>query len=363
MRRVNPPANATQGLCLIGMCIFVLAMAGPNPTQSMSLTFGGACAASCPGHAGSSNETLAGELSNRQKDDGLTLISILRNKVYTVDFTKHSLNLAPTALKNLSFRYGTISPDGTRAAFDSCGQLTDIQPSQEPETNCDGPSDLGTAMIDGSDFRAFPEIASPSLGICWSQGSSKFALFGGPAGGLEVVDSQTGKSETIGDRDSFVQPQCWSTDDTLIVYTRNQPRKQTVVTYNVYTKQKTEIAAGGNASWVPGTDEISFKNCGEDLHRCVYYGIRPDGSHTRVLFKTLASITALSWSSDGRLASYVSAGRPNELKSISWRLRVRRVADNSEVSVATLSDTDPIFFQWIANKNLLATTRPISSMK
>ena len=114
-------------------------------------------------------------------------------------------------------------------------------------------------------------------------------------------------------RDSFVEPQCWSADDSLIVYTRNKPRKQTVVTYNVKTKQKTEIASGGYASWVPGTDEISFKNCGEDLQRCTYYGIRPDGSHTRVLFKTLASTTALSWSSDGRLVSYVSVGRPSEL--------------------------------------------------
>jgi hypothetical protein len=338
-------------------------MAGPNSTESMSLTFGSACAASNPGYAGTSNEALLSELSKRQEQDGLTLISILRNKVYTVDFSKRSLNLAPSALKNLSFRYGTVSPDGTHAAFDSCDHLSGGQPSQESEANCDGPSNLGTAMIDGSDFRAFPEIASPSFGICWSPGSSKFALFGGPVGGLEIVDLQTRKSEAIDDRDSFVEPQCWSADDSLIVYTRNKPMKQTVVIYNVKTKQKIEIAAGGNASWVPGTDEISFKNCGEDLQRCIYYGIRPDGSHTRVLFKTLASTTALSWSSDGRLASYVSVGRPNEPKSVAWRLRVRRIADNSEVSVSNLSDTDPIFFQWIANKNLLAAMRPISSMK
>jgi len=326
----------------------------------MSVTLASPCAASCAGDSGVANETLAGELSNRQKEDGLTLISILRNRVYTVDFTQRSLNLAPTALKNLGFLYGTVSPDGTRAAFDSCGHLTDGQTSQESEANCDGPFDLGTAMIDGSDFRSFPEIASPSFGICWSPGSSKFALFGGPAGGLEVVDSQTGKPETIGDRDSFVEPPCWSADDTLIVYTRNQTRKQTVVTYNVKTKQKTEVAAGGHASWIPGTDEISYKNCGEDLQHCIYYGIRPDGSHSRVLFKTLASITALSWSSDGRLASYVSVGRPNEPKSMAYRLRIRRIADNSEVAVANLSDTDPIFFQWITNKNLLAAMRPIS---
>lgn len=314
------------------------------------------------GESPAMEETLADELSRRQEQDGLTLVSILFSKVYTIDFSNRSLNLAPDALRNLSFRYGTVSPDGTQAAFDSCGNTPGLQQLHDAEGNCAGPSDLGIALLDGSGLRTIPEITSPSFDICWSPDASEFALSGGPVNGLEIVDPHTEKSQPIdeGESDAFFEPQCWSRDGNTIVFTRNLPMKQTVVVYNITTKQKTEIASGGYATWIPGTDWISYKYCSEDLFSCTYYEVRPDGSGAKVLFKTLAADAALSWSSDGRLAAYVSLRRPTEPMSVSSRVRVWRISDSSEVWVLNRRETDPVWFQWIENKQLLSgTNRPV----
>jgi hypothetical protein len=309
-------------------------------------------------------EGLGDELIRRQNQEGLTLVSILRSKVYTIDFTDHSLNLAPDALKNLSFRYGTVSPDGTQAAFDSCGDTPGHQDMHDVDGNCFRASDLGTAMLDGSGLHTIPEIKSPPYSPCWSPDASKFALSGGPADELEIVDSHTGESQLIDEEesDSFFEPQCWSRDGNLIVFTRNQERgKRTVVTYNFRTKQKTEIVSGGDATWIPGTDWISYKYCGEDLHYCTYYEVRSDGGDAKVLFKTIGADAALSWSSDGRLAAYVSVGRWTEPIGVGSRVRVWRITDNSEVWVLNRRETDPALFQWIESKKLQSgTNHPVN---
>lgn len=346
--------SAILGLGTAGIFIFVLSITTASEPYHPILSISSiSCTEACLSGPLVIQETLGDELGRRQKQDGLSLISLLWSKVYTVDFTNRSLNLAPGALKHVSFRYGTVSPDGTQAAFDSCGNTAGIQELPNSEGNCTGRSDLGTARINGSGLRTVPEIASP-FGICWSPDGSQLALTGSPANGLTLVDLQTDKAQQIDETDSFFEPQCWSRDGSLIVYTRNQVMKQTVVAYNPKTKQKTEVASGGYANWIPGTDWISFKDCGVELQRCTYYEVRSDGSDKRVLFKTLAATTPLSWSSDGRLAAYVSVGRAKEPKTVSFRLRVWRISDNSEVWVSNLSETDTIFFQWIANKDLLS---------
>ena len=356
--RLNQRSSA--GLRLLALSVFVLATSTSNPINARRTAL---WSAPLSGGSTTLQESLGNELIRRQKQDGLTLVSILFSKVYTIDFTDRSLNLASDALKNLNFRYGTVSPDGTQAAFDSCGSTPGVQQLHDSEGNCSGPSDLGTAMIDGSGLRTIPEIKSPSFDICWSPDASEFALSGVLTYGLEIVDPHTGKSQPIdGDEsDSFFEPQCWSRDGSLVVFTRNQERgKRTVVTYNVKTRQKTEIASGGNATWIPGTDWISYKYCGVDLKYCAYYEVRPDGSGAKVLFKTIAADAGLSWSSDGRLAAYVSVRRWTEPITVGSRVRVWRITDNSEVWAANRRETDPALFQWIENKKLLTgINRPV----
>jgi hypothetical protein len=327
----------------LALTIFFLATTASVPTDAMLSKSGTGLGPSAI------HESLSDELSRRQKDDGLTLISLLQSRVYTVDFANRSLNLVPGALTNLGFRYGTVSHDGTQAAFDSC---------EKPATTSSGDSaacgkDFGLAisMLDGSALRSFPKITWPSS-ICWSADGSKMALSGGPVDGLEAVSLQTGQSEAIDDRHAFVMPQCWSADGSFVVYTSNKAMNRNVVTYNLSTKLKTKIAPGGYANWIPGSDWISFLDCGLELHHCTYYKIHPNGSAKTVLFRTLSAVTALSWSDDGQYAAYVSGGRTSEPAIIQWRLRVRRMSDNTEVWVSNLSETDTIFFQWVSNKQV-----------
>lgn len=356
--RLNQRSSA--GLRLLALSVFLLATSTPIPINAGPGTL---WTARLMGASTAVQEGLRDELVRRQNQDGLTLISILSSKVYTIDFTDRSLNLTPDALKNLSFGYGTVSPDGTQVVLGSCRNATDTRQLHDAEGNCYGATELGTAMLDGSGLRTIPEIKPPSYFPCWSPDASKFALSGGPADDLEIVDSHTGESQPIdGDgSDSFFEPQCWSRDGSLIVFTRNQDRgKQTVITYNVKTKQEIEIASGGNATWIPGTDWISYKYCGEDLRYCTYYEVRPDGSDAKVLFKTIGADAALSWSSDGRLAAYVSVGRSTEPFGVGSRVRVWRITDNSEVWVLNRRETDPALFQWIESKKLLSgTSHPV----
>jgi hypothetical protein len=323
--RMNPRID--RNLSILAICAFILTAATSLALNAKSCVVGGdRISIGSP----QERENLSTELSRRQKQNGLTLISLLWSKVYTVDFVTHSLSFSPDLLQNLGFRYGTVSPDGNQAAFDSCGEATRMQELTDSEGNCVGRSGLATASLDGSSLRTFPEISSPSFGICWSPDASRFALFGGPANGLEIVNAHNGGPQSIDETGAFFEPQCWSHDGNLVVYTRNKPRKQTVVIYNLETKKKTELGAGGYATWIPGTDWITFKDCGIDLHRCTYYKVRRDGTGKKILFKTLAATSPLSWSSDGRLAAFVSAGRPTEPAGTSWRLRVWRISDGSD---------------------------------
>jgi hypothetical protein len=341
---------------LLALAIFVLATSTSNAVTARP---GALWSAPLLGGSTTAQESLSDELIRRQNQNGLTLVSISSSKVHAIDFTSHSLNLAPDALKNLGFEYGTVSPDGTQAALEICGSTPRIPQLRDAEGNCSHGSLFGTAMLDGSGLRTIPGIKSPSYFACWSPDASKFALSGGPASDLEIVDSHTGESQSIeGDEsDSFFEPQCWSRDGSLVVFTRNEPRgKRTVVTYNIQTKQKIEIASGGNATWIPRTDWISYMYCGVDLHYCTYYEVRPDGSDAKVLFKTTGAGAALSWSRDGRLAAYISVGRWTEPIGVGSRVRVWRITDNSEVWVANRRETDPALFQWIENKKLLSGT-------
>jgi hypothetical protein len=340
--RMSPRID--RNLSILAVCAFILTAVTSLALDAKSCVFDGGRLS-----IGSAREqeSLSTELTRRQKQNGLTLISLLWSKVYTVDFVTHSLSFSPILLQNLGFRSGTVSPDGNQAALDSCGESARLQELTDSEGNCVGRSGLATASLDGSSLRTFPGTSSP-FGICWSPDASRFAFSGGLANGLEIVDAHNGSSQSIDETEAFFAPQCWSHDGNLVAYTRNEPMKQTVVIYNLDTKKKTELSAGGYANWIPGTDWITFKDCGIALHRCTYYKVKPDGTGKRILFKTLAAASPLSWSSDGRLAAFVSAGRPTEPAGISWRLRVWRISDGSEVWVSNLSETDPVFFQWIA---------------
>jgi len=297
------------------------------------------------------SQGLLSELVRAQKDQGLGLASTARGQTYIVDFASRSLGLARDFQFKGSLDYGIVSPDGSEIALINRAAIN-------------ARYTLQISKLDGSDSRNYPELTSPS-GMCWSNGNAKIALtanYTNPAGqtlyALQIMELGSGKTETVDDMNSFTTSQCWSPDGKILVYAKNSVGgKQAVLTYDVQTKQKKDLATGARASWIPTTDWITYLDCGVEARDCAYYAIHADGTGKKPLFKTFAAVSGLSWSPDGRFGAYVSARRKSESKEVSWRVRVRRFQDNAEDWIANLTDTDPIEFQWTTSKDLLPQSK------
>jgi WD40 repeat protein len=293
-----------------------------------------------------SKANLLDDLIRFQEDQNSALVSVFNGQIHSIDFANRALELKKNDHLQDSSQYGVLSPDGSEIALISQKTL-----------NRRIFFALRTSKLDGSAAEDYSELTSPS-GMCWSADNTKLALLanytksGQMVTALQIMKLGPREMEPVDDMNSFTTPQCWSPDGMVVVYTRNgDGGKQTVTTYDTQTKQKREIANGGRATWIPTTDWITYLDCGIELHDCTYYAIHPDGTGKKALFKTSAAVTGLSWSPDGRFGAYVSPGSTLE-PWVRWRLRVRRLEDNSEDWVANLSDTDPIEFQWILSKDL-----------
>ncbi len=106
------------------------------------------------------------------------------------------------------------------------------------------------------------------------------------------------------------------------------------------------LAKGRDATWSPDGNWIAF------LDDDTYYAISPSGENGRELFKSRGALSGLWWSPDSRTVAYASRNRlferPLIAVDVGWvRLRVRRLADNSEDWVAQLSDVHIPSYQWV----------------
>jgi hypothetical protein len=104
-------------------------------------------------------------------------------------------------------------------------------------------------------------------------------------------------------------------------------------------------------------DSLPLTLIGADLRNCLCGHVSSQNMNKKYGINSpkLSAVRLSTYSFlRSRMRAYVSVGRPKEPKTVSWRLRVWRISDNSEVWVSNLSETDTIFFQWIANKDLLS---------
>jgi Tol biopolymer transport system component len=169
---------------------------------------------------------------------------------------------------------------------------------------------------------------------------------------LQILHLKTGETEVIGDgSEAFVDSQCWSPDDKQVVYKINKPvGVQIVRVYDAQAKTSKDLASGGHATWSPDGSWIAFLNCPPSLRGCKYYGMRTSTNEQKLFFKTDGQ-TGLSWSPDCRFVAYVNVASPFErtppeqLREM-LRLRVRRLEDNAEYSVADFFDGDIMWFDW-----------------
>lgn len=281
------------------------------------------------------------ELARLQTDFGLTL-ALYENGLDILSFEGRSLDHRRSLPGAEGI--GALSRDGTELAL----QITQGVPF------------LRIVRPDGSDVLDFDEIGLP-LEMCWSYDKSKLALVvqkTRPDTSLIILDLRSKSIKEI-DRRAHVQSQCWSPDDKRIAFDADN----TVRIHEIGKDQSNTrvIAKGKRATWSSDGQWVAF------LDEGAYYAIRPTESKGKVLFQEKNGVSGLWWSPDSRIVAYVSRPRIFEGGFLPWgaenyRLRVRRLEDNSEDWVA---DGVPggASFQWVINKERLRNTESAPSPK
>jgi WD40-like Beta Propeller Repeat len=321
----------------------------------------------------SSSGSVRSDLIKLQTTTGLTLVSERENKIYTVDFAKHKLGQPKPLPSSGTAGEGYFSEDGTRVAMSLCREpgLTHPTPYR---TECPGGVVLAIMRSDGSDPHEYTDFANPGYMICWSHDASKIALVmqdrrkGRYAvDALQILDLTTVETQIIAEGpDAFVDPQCWSADDTQVVYTANNTMgTEKVAVYDVEKKVSRDFAKGTRPTWSPDGNWIALMDCPPSLWGCKYYAVRPSGQERKLLFTSEAA-TSLWWSPDSRYVAYVNGSgaserSPSQMLREMVRLRVRRLEDKSVDSFADFFDGDTMNFQWVDGNKARGNTAHFTS--
>lgn len=305
----------------------------------------------------SPKESVGAELEKLRREKGFSLVTAIGNKLYEVDYTNRSLRPGTTFFAGSDpVDWGTISSDGTQVAFTVKASKNSANGKNEGCSSNDGCLALG--KIDGTGFRLFGSIRSP-YGMCWSHDGSHLVLSGSNpqiANGdstpiLQVLNLETGDAEQIADLNAVVTSQCWSADDSEIAYTLNKDRGVSVLRlFDERMRKSRDIAEGAFATWSPSGRKIGFLRCPPSLEDCDYDIADPLSNDRSRLFHVDVGQTPMWWSPDGRFVAYVNpvSRLENSLPSkYVYRLRVRRLSDNTEDWVLDLSETDVLSFQWV----------------
>jgi len=309
----------------------------------------------------SSEQSVRSELVQLQRRNGLRLVAVRDNKVFTVSYVSRTLIQSKRFIEKGSVETGTVSPDGATIAMSLCLDPGFTHPTPN-STDCPAGFVFATVRPDGSELKEFRDFANPGLAFCWSHDKSKVVLNmedrrqGRYAPyNLAIVDLESGSTEIVDEsRDVFVDPQCWSPDDKRLVYTVNKESAIRIVRlYDTYTKKSRDIASGGHPTWSPDGNWVAFIECPPSLRGCKYYGIETSNNEQKLLFKKDGE-TGLSWSPDSRFVAYVDGASalektPSEQLREMLRLRVRRLDDGAELPVADFFDGDIMWFDWVAS--------------
>jgi len=299
------------------------------------------------------------ELVRHQQEKGLSLLTIWRNRLFTVDLAGRELNEGGTLISKGTATKGAMSPDGREVAFSYCPDLRVIG-APPILVECAIPEYLAIIRADGTGFREYQNLRYPT-GFCWSPQNSSLVLSvenlkdDPPAeDALHVLDLSSGNVRRLGNEEfAYVSPQCQSPDGKQFVYTLNKPGLQTIRIYSVEHRISKDLASGlslKNATWSPDGQWIVASHDREPgEEECSYIQIRPSGQDRKVLFRTDLIYQELAWSPDFRFVAYSGYAKGSD----ELRLWVRRLEDGEEDWLAPLNERDVPSFQWVQNPDLL----------
>jgi hypothetical protein len=282
------------------------------------------------------------ELAALQTHQGLSLVSYYEDMelVLFKDQSASHFSLPPTSGYSL---YGVLSPDATLVVR----TVREVQSKRFV---------LTSSRLDSTDLRRYPEIGYP-VSMCLSNDGSTMALSvqsvqHNPPDNILITLNLNSKATKQVDVRADVSTQCWSPDGNHFVYEADN----SVRVYDLENGNVHILARGRHPTWSPDGRWIAF------LDEDVFYQWSPDGRDRRALFRAKEADSALWWSPDGRIVAYASRtsfleGRWMFLEE-TYRLRARRLEDNSEDWVADLGGMAHNNFQWVTSPALLQHAKP-----
>ncbi len=244
---------------------------------------------------------------------------------------------------------GMLSPDGTLAAF----PYWEVDPCPSVK-NCDVEANrhyfLAVAHTDGSGVRKYPGIVLPSE-MCWTRDNSKVAMVAHLENDLQpqlvVFELDSGKADRVTDgKKVAVTPQCWSPDGKQLVYfagEKDYDRPGVIRILDTTTRESRELLYDNSEcpkngfcvspypTWSPDGEWIAY------YQEKTYWAVHPSGEGRRQLFRRCGALSPLQWSPDGRYALYADCcSLRDTLRCMCeiGRIRVRRLADNSDIEIS-----------------------------
>jgi dipeptidyl aminopeptidase/acylaminoacyl peptidase len=274
------------------------------------------------------------ELIRMQAQDGLTIAWYDPHGLEIVKFDKRTVLQG----KNVRVQFaggGTISRDGTQIAF----QLR--RPTKDPALT------LGIMKADNTDLREFLNVVSPGQ-MCWSNDMAYVAMLtvikNMPSFSLKVLDLESQSVRDIAPAERITS-QCWSPDGKEIVFESGG----NVMVQSVEVAKPRALAVGSGPTWSPDGNWIAYL----DKHEHSYYVIHPSGEGKKKLFHRRNGMAGLYWSPDARIVAYVVEEGFLFMDVETYRLRVRRLEDDSDDWVANEDIGCCENIQWVTSKELL----------
>jgi hypothetical protein len=256
---------------------------------------------------------------------------------------------------------GMLSPDGTLAAF----PYWEVNPCPSWKT-CDVEANrrffLAIVPVNGTGARKYPQIVLPSE-MCWTRDNSKLAMVAqsdkNPQRQLVVLHLDTGITDRVADGEAVaVTPQCWSPDGRHLVYfagDKSLAGPGAIRILDTATQVSRDLLHGGPdcrenilcanpyPTWSPDGEWIAY------LQNKTYWVIDPSGQEKRRLFRRSSALSPLQWSPDMRYALYADCCAFRDTFRCMCeigRIRVRRLADNSEIEVSGDGFQDMFIPRW-----------------
>ena len=268
----------------------------------------------------------------------------------------------PGAAKHTLHDDGTLSPDGTLAAF----PYYEARPCLTWR-NCDPGADksifLAIIHIDGSEVIKYPHVIRPSE-MCWTRDNSKLAMVAQSATDahrqLLVLDLNTDNVKRVADgKFVAITPQCWSPGGKQLVYfvgEKDWNRPGAIRITDIETlkyrdllidrsrcKEGDIMCASPYPTWSPDGDWIAY------LQHKAYWAIHPSGKGRKKIFRSRGALSPLQWSPDTRFALYADCcALLDTLRCMCeiGRIRVMRLSDHKKIEIASDGFQDMFIPRW-----------------